>query len=241
MTNKIAAIAVDDDLVALKIISSLIEQVEYVDLLGMYQDPFEAVNAIFESKPDVIFLDVEMPGMTGLELIESLKNPPEIILITSKKDYAIEAFNLKVTDYLLKPIDSFARFMKAINRAQENIEKKLFDKESGVTYDETKHDSIFVKVDSLLLNVSFDEIYYLEAYGDYVKIHTADKMFLVLTRLKSVEDKLPTKDFVRIHRSYIVRIDKIENIDHTNLQINGKILPISLSQKKQLMDKINIL
>lgn len=232
--RKFSCIAVDDDPVAIKIVSTLIEQSDILELKGTFLDPVEATNAIFELNPEIIFLDVEMPAMSGLELIKSLKNPPEIILITSKKDYAIEAFDLSVTDYVVKPIDT-SRFLQAVSKAKENLEKR--DASANVD----GHDHIFVKVDSLLMNIGYDDIYYLEAYGDYVKIHTATKMHLVLTRLKNIEEKLPEREFARIHRSYIVRIEKIENIDNTNLQIKEKILPISISQKKSLLEKINLL
>lgn len=232
--KKISCIAVDDDPVAIKIVTALIEQSDILELKGTFLDPVEATNAIFEINPEIIFLDVEMPSMTGIELIKSLKNPPEIILITSKKDYAIEAFDLSVTDYVVKPIDT-SRFIQAVNKAKVNIEKRNGDSNAE------GHDHIFVKVDSLLMNIGYNDIYYLEAYGDYVKIHTENKMHLVLTRLKTIEEKLPEKEFARIHRSYIVRIEKIENIDNTNLQVKEKILPISISQKKTLLDKINLL
>ncbi|MEQ9423624.1 MAG: LytTR family DNA-binding domain-containing protein [Cyclobacteriaceae bacterium] len=231
--RKISCITIDDDKAFMQILVALIEQVNYLELIGKYNDPLDGFNAITELKPEIIFLDVEMPNMTGIELLGTLEDQPEIILITSKKNYAIDAFSFNVTDYLLKPVQR-PRFLQAVNRAKENIEK------NSLSHADDKN--IFVKVDSQLLRLELDKLLYIEAFGDYVKLFISnDKFHTVYSTLKQVEALLPPNDFAKVHRSFIVRIDKIENIEQTNLQLGTRIIPVSYQQRKILLTKIRSL
>ena len=225
-------IAVDDDLLSLKILEGLIAKTDMLNLLGTFSNAVEVANVTREADIDLIFLDVEMPEMTGLELIKILDKKPQIIIVSSKRKYALDSYNYDVVDYLLKPVKNYARFLQAVQKAYKNFEQ-LNVKETD--------DYIFIKVDSLLLNFNFNDILWLEAFGDYVKIHTNRKVYTVYTTLKAMEQKLPKDDFFRIHRSYIVRIDKIKNVDQSNLQIESKIIPISNTYRHSFFERINTL
>lgn len=227
--------AVDDDAMTLKIVESLVNRTDFLHLLGTYESSIDASNAFQKQPVDLIFLDVEMPDMTGLELIKTLHPKPAIILISTKPEYALEAFEYEVTDYLLKPIANYGRFLQAAQRARMHIEKK------GPVTSFEKADHIYLKVDSLLVKFCLEDILWVEAFGDYVKVKTPKKVYMVYATLKSIEDALPGDEFVRIHRSYVVRTDKIDNIDNTNLQITDQILPIGNSHKKNLMERIKVL
>ena len=230
--KKLSCAVVDDDAMTLKIIESLVKKTDSLQLMGAFQDPVVAANALQQQPVDLLFLDIEMPDMTGLELIKTLHPKPQIIIISSKKEYALDAFEYQVTDYLLKPIaGGYARFLQAVQRAQE--------KHAPAAMPETgKQKDIYLKVDSLLVKFDLNDIHWVEAFGDYVRVKTPDKLHTVYATLKSVEDVLSSEEFIRIHRSYIVRVDKIVNIDQGNLQVGDKILPVSQSYRKKLLEKI---
>jgi DNA-binding LytR/AlgR family response regulator len=233
MKDKLNCIVVDDDVMSLKIVESLIKKTKFLHMKGLYESPVKASEALQNLTIDLIFLDVEMPDMNGLELISTLENPPQTILISQNRNYALDAFQYDVTDYLLKPI-SYDRFLKASRKALANLQKQQLQENDEVH-------NIFVKVDSLLVNFDVSDIYWLEAFGDYVKIRTSQEVHTVYTTMKALLEKLPHQEFVRIHRSYIVRIDKIKNIGTTNLQVLNRIFPIGNSYKKELMERIVML
>lgn len=222
---------VDDDDLSIRLITEYINQTDDLNLVGTFSSAIKASNALSKDPVDLIFLDVEMPDMTGLELIKSLDRKPQIILITSKKDYAIEAFEYQVADYLLKPI-SYSRFLKAANKAREFFEVK----QKGASAPK----QLYIKEDSVLVNVPLNDIVWIEALGDYVTIHLTDKKHTVLTTMKAMDSKLPPEEFMRVHRSFIVRIDKINNLDGNMLVVGKKLIPIGKSYRKALMDRLNI-
>ncbi len=232
--SELKCIVVDDDLVSQKIIEGLIARTEFITLVKSFTNPIEASMFLQKNEVDIIFLDVEMPGLSGFELLGTLKVRPEIILISAKKDYALEAFEHSVVDFLVKPIDDYSRFLKSVLKAQENHDRELEHRE-----DVKK--GIFIKIDSLLVHFKMEDIIYVEAFGDYVKIHTPDKVYTAYATMKNVEKKLPESEFMRIHRSFIVRLDKIQNIDNSTLQIMSHILPISSTYRNDLLQKINTL
>ena len=232
MKKVMNCIAVDDDQLSLKILEGLIAKTDMLNLLGTFNDAVEAANVTTNQKIDLIFLDVEMPEMTGLELIKILDNKPQIIIVSSKSKYALDSYNYDVVDYLLKPVENYARFLQAVQKAHKNFQQ-IKPKEAD--------DYIFIKVDSLFLNFNFHDILWVEAFGDYVKIVTEEKIFTVYSTLKTIEKKLPDGDFIRVHRSYIVRIDKIKNVDLSNLQIKNKIIPISNTYRQSFFERINTL
>ncbi|UZR95422.1 LytR/AlgR family response regulator transcription factor [Chondrinema litorale] len=236
MIDKLDCIIVDDDSMSLTILEALIEKTDFLNLKAKFVNAIDTAAFLRKHDVDLIFLDVEMPEMSGLELLSTLTKKPQIILTTSNTKYAIDAFDYDVTDYLLKPIENYARFLKAANKALDSCKNT----NAGILT-EAEDQSFYVKVDSLLVKIDFTEILWIEAFGDYVKIFTDQKMFLVYTTLRTVEDKLPSTVFMRVHRSYIIRIDKIENIDQGNLQVKNKIIPVSNTYKPKLMDRIQTL
>lgn len=238
MADVLNCMIVDDDRMSLRILQSLVEKTDFLCLVGAYTNPIDAANVLLgqSSAVDILFLDVEMPDMTGLQLLETLERKPQIIITTSKEQYAMKAFDSDAADFLLKPIDNYARFLKAVHKAKGNLHKSV-----AGTGPRESLDHIFIKVDSLLVNFDLKEALYIEAYGDYVKIHTDKKTYVVHSKLRTIEETLPEKDFVRVHRSFIVRIDKIKNIDASNLQVGTKIIPISNSYRPALFKKIQTL
>ncbi|KEO72287.1 LytR/AlgR family response regulator transcription factor [Anditalea andensis] len=235
MNRNYTCVLVDDDLMSLKILRALIGKTPFLQLEGMFDNPIEAFKSLSEKKVDILFLDVEMPEMTGLELLDTLSEIPQIILTTSKYNYAVDAFDYDVADFLLKPIENYSRFLKAVRKAKANLEKPEIEHVLNGT------DQMFIKVDSLLVNFNLNDILHIEAFGDYIKIHTEHKIFVVHAKLRTVEEALPRNNFARIHRSFIVRLDKIKNIDPSNLEVGKKVLPISNSYRPNLLSKINTL
>lgn len=234
MSNRLSCIAIDDEPVALKIIASLIEKTATLELLGTFQNPEEGMNFLVQREPDIVFLDVQMPGTSGMDIIKSLTKKPQIILVTSNSKYATEAFEFQVADFLLKPIKNYARFMQAVQVATMNLTRL-----SSLAVSEK--DAIFLKIDSELINVAYNEILFIEAYGDYVKVHTRDRVHVVYCSLSSIEKKLPEIQFTRIHRSYIINTGHIQKIYKGDIQIAERKVPISPKYKKELLANIDTL
>jgi DNA-binding LytR/AlgR family response regulator len=233
MSANLSCLIVDDDEISLRMIRELINKTDYLELKGACSSSLDAAKFLREVSIDILFLDVEMPTMSGFELIQVLEKKPQIILISGSENYAINAFDLNATDFLIKGRFNYARFLKAVNKAQYNIERDNSEKNvpDGKNF--------FIKIDSMLVNFDLKDILWVEANGDYVMINTSSKEHKLLTKLKNIEEKLPAKDFVRVHRSFIVRIDKIRNIDNANLLIGNHIIPISNSYRNNLLEKIS--
>ena len=228
--SRFSCAIVEDDIISLKVIEAMVEKTGKLFIKASFISPIEASHWLVVNPVDVLFLDMEMPHLNGIELLKCLTNKPEVIVISGNPAFAIEAFDYAVTDYLLKPIKDYSRFLKAVNRALLNTNNQT-PKES---------ENLFVKIDSLLQKLNVNDIFWVEAFGDYIKIQTGEKIFTVYATLKKIEEKLPT-NFVRVHRSYIVNIAKIVNIDPHNLEINKKIIPISSSYRDDLLKKIKVL
>ena len=196
-------IIVDDNKMARMALKQLVSQLSNVDLVAECNDAVEALDILNSSQVDLLLLDIEMPGMTGLDLIKKLGNTkPLIIFTTAKKDYAVEAFELNVIDYLIKPI-ALPRLKQAIDKAQEALDSN----KQEVKVEEQEF--VFVKDNGILKRIAIDDILFLEAMGDYVKVHTPQKFHVVHATLKSIEEKLPSSKFLRVHRSFIVAINKL--------------------------------
>lgn len=229
-------IVIDDCLVDRKTITSLIDQVDFLNLKKECSSAVEAFNYLKTENVDLIFLDIEMPGMTGIELIKNLKKCPIIIFVTSNKDYAIEAFELNVADYILKPL-TLSRFMAAIDKAKEISYKS--DKKNE--FNENSQDYIFVRSNSALIKIKLNDILYVQAFGDYIKIFTPTKYDIVHCTLKSIEEKLAPNKFFRLHRSYIVAINHIDKIEEKEAFLGQDSIPIGEQYKKGLLTKLNLL
>jgi DNA-binding LytR/AlgR family response regulator len=222
---------VDDEEISRRILERFVSQTDSLQLKGSCENAIDAVKILKSETIDLLFLDIEMPEMTGIELIETLNDSPQIIFVTAKENYAVEAFEHNVTDYLLKPI-TYARFLKSVDKAFEMFNQRVDDSVPGY---------IFVKVDSRLLRLNLADINFVEAQGDYIQLHTTTGKHLIYSTMKHIEAKLPKKDFARVHRSFIVRIDRIADITENNLMIDKNIIPIGAMYKNELLKKLNIL
>jgi len=228
-------IIVDDNMMARMAMKKLVEQVRDISMVAECENAMEAYNYVNRSPVDLLLLDIEMPGMTGIELTKNLgKKSPFIIFTTAKTNYAVDAFELNVVDYLVKPIEP-ARFLKAIERVKEAIES---NKEEVEVKDK---EFVFIKDNGVLKKVSAEDILYLEAMGDYVKIFTAQKFHIVHATLKSIEEKLPSLKFMRVHRSYIVALNKIDFIEEGVININNAAIPVADAYKNFLTRRLNLL
>ena len=228
-------IIVDDNEIARATLRQLASRVNDIAIAGECSDAMEAYNLLQEQPIDLILLDIEMPGMSGLELTRNLGNKrPIIIFTTSKKEYATEAFDLNVADYIVKPITP-ARFMQAIDKVKNILQSQ--SEEVKMEQDEF----IFIRDSNVVKRLKLDEILYAEAMGDYVKLHTSQRFYAIHTTLKGVEQRLPSNKFLRVHRSYMVAIDKIDTIQEGVLIINGKPVPVADAYRATLNKRMNVL
>lgn len=226
---------VDDNKMARMAMKQLVSQVKTIELVAECTDAMEAYNYLSNKDIDLLLLDIEMPGMTGLELTKKLGNKsPLIIFTTAKTDYAVEAFELNVVDYLVKPV-SPARFLQAVEKTKEILDNnKPGDKGQ-------EQDFVFVKDNGILKKINVDDILYLEAMGDYVKVYTAQRFHVLHSTLKSIEEKLPVSKFIRVHRSYIVSLNKIDFIQDGAITIGKTNVPIADTYKNMLSKRLNLL
>ena len=230
-------IIIDDDDISCEVLSQLIKQVDKLKLIGTFKSGTDALTILNTGEVNLVFLDVEMPEMNGLEFLSSLETRPEIIVTTSHKKYAVEAFDYDVVDYLIKPI-TLPRFVKAIIRAQKSFEKALaiaISVPKNINY-------FFVKSDFIMKKVLVQDTLWIESIGDYVKIHTNTKDYLLHITLKAIEKKLPVGKFSRVHRSYIVQLDNVKNIQDTTIyMINDERIPLGPNYKDILTQKLNLI
>lgn len=235
----INCIVVDDDLLSRKIIEEFVKKTESLNLVESYDNALDAIQAFNGPDTiDLIFLDVEMPEMSGLDFLNTLENPPQIIIISGKEKYAIEAFEYDVTDYLLKPV-SLPRFVKSINKAQ-----KRFNDAAQVSGETT--DEIFIKKkNSTLVRLNYSDIIYVEALENYVIVATFDERFTIHFTMKAIANKLPENKFKRVHRSYIINVNKIDMIEDNTVVMQeksgSKIIPIGKSYRDNLLDDLNLI
>lgn len=229
-------IVVDDNKLASTVIEHLISQVDFLNLKKSFSSSIEAFNYLKQESVDLVFLDVEMPGMTGIELIRNLEKRPIIILITAKKDYAVEAFELNVADYIVKPV-TLPRFMVAVSRAKELYEANNQKTETGGK----NIDYIFVRSNSVLSKVKINDIIYVQASGDYVNIYTKQKRYTVHITLKGIEGKLPQDKFYRLHRSYLVALDQVDAVEEDTAYLEKHPVPIGEQFKKDLLKRLNLI
>lgn len=220
----------DDSSMQRMAVAKLVNNHPSLALVAEYSNAIEAKNGIKNNEIDLIFLDVEMPIITGFDLLESLDNSPQVILITGKPDYALKAFEYDVTDYLHKPI-TLSRFDASVKRAvlkYEQINKVSEDEEH-----------IFVKSNLKKRKVILNEIKWIEALGDYIKLVTDDANIVILSTMKSFEKQLPEDKFLRIHKSYIVNLEKVEKFNSKNVEVSGKQIPLSRNKKTELAEALN--
>ena len=223
---------VDDEPLAQEILETYIQKFPNLKLMQKCSNAVEAHAALQMHDIDLIFLDIQMPQITGLDFLKTLVNPPKVIFTTAFSEYAVEGYELNIVDYLLKPI-SFERFAKAVNKAT------VSEGENASLGSGAAQDFMFVKSDKKLVKVFFNEIYYIEGLKDYVILHTPKGRLVTLQTMKSLESKLSDELFMRIHRSYIVNIGHIDILDGNTVVINKKSIPIGKNYKENLLEVVN--
>jgi len=234
-------IIIDDEETARAIIQQLCSQVEDLNVVDEFPNAIQAIKFLNKSSVDLIFLDIHMPDFTGFDFIETLKNPPRVILTTSDKNFALEAFEYAcVVDYIVKPI-STSRFIKAVQKAKNstNTSPKLTEaSSSGISMGEN---DLYVNIDRRLIKIDMPSITVIEAKGDYILIKTEKQNYTVHSTLKKIEEKLPTTIFLKIHRSYIINIKRIIDIEDNSVLIAKDVIPVSRSNRPELMKRLNML
>ncbi len=231
MKNKnISCLIVDDELIAREVIETHLKKIPNVKIIASCGNAIEAFSYIRNNSIDLIFLDINMPEISGISFAKSINKDIKIIFTTAYRDYAVEGFELQAVDYLLKPI-SFNRLLKAINNYFE-----IYSEQKNTVIENTnRHDFMFVRSDRRMIKIDFNAIIYVESYSDYIKIHLADKTIITRETISAIEAKLPVKKFIRIHRSYIISINNIVSFTNEEIIINKKSLPISRSYKKEVL------
>ena len=227
-------LVVDDDPLALQIVENCIGNTPFLTHVASCESAITAAEILRQQPIDLLFLDVEMPRMSGLDLLRTLQNPPLVILITSSKSYAVEAFEVDVLDYVVKPI-SYARFLQAAQKALEVVNSRAEAAESSPA----DAPFTFVKVDSKLVKVQFDEVHYVEALGDYVHIVTGKSKLIIYSTMRAVEEKFPAALFVRVHRSFIVNLKRVQTIEDNTIIIDNKHIPIGQTYQKEVFQRLN--
>ena len=219
-------IAIDDEPLALTLLVDNISKVPYLTLVASCRNAFDAMKVMQENVIDLVFIDIQMPGLTGLQFIGSLENKPLVIFVTAYKQYALESYDLAVVDYLVKPV-SLERFVKACNRARDLHELKA-NKQSAVSGQQSVADYFFVQADYSQIKVMFNDILWVEGVGDYIKIHlrSSNKPLLIRNSLKGIEPELPASKFIRIHKSYLIAVEAVTAIRKNSVFIQDKELPV---------------
>lgn len=226
-------IVIEDELLSRKLIENYIKKVDFLNLVHSFQDPITALSFLSENSVDLIFLDIEMPEMNGIKFIQMIQHKiPQIILTTSHKEFALEAFEYNVTDYLVKPLD-FPRFYKAISRAKDIVAKQ--------TLHHINDDTVFIKKGVSIIRIKKSDILWVEALGDYITLNTEKEKIVIHSTMNAMEAKLSPNDYMRVHRSYIIRIDKIDTIEDDTISFNEKIIPIGKTYRDEVYKRLRMI
>ncbi len=234
---KYKCLIVDDEPLACEIIASFLERFDDFEVQGVVHNAVEAFQILKNRKIDLVFLDIQMPKITGIDFLKTLNSRPEVIITTAYRNYAVESFELEVLDYLLKPI-AFERFMASINRfyKQKSLGISLSKQAEGR---EKQPSYFYVKENKRMVKIEFFDLFYIESIKDYIKLHTSEKLVITKIPIGNIEEKLPQDIFLRIHRSFIVNIKKIEAFTSFNILINGDEIPIGRSYKNSVAAVLN--
>jgi len=227
--NKHSCIIIEDEPLALERTKNFVEKIPSLKLLATFDNALTGLAFLQANEVNILFLDINMDELTGVELLESSNIESQVIITTAYQEYALKGYELNVTDYLLKPF-TFNRFLQAVNKAQENINKKA---------PESTLDFIFVKTENRLEKINFNEIIYIEGMRDYRRIHTTNKRIMTLQNFKELEQLIPSNLVCRVHKSYMVALNKIDSIERSRIKIADQLIPISETYKTLFFDKIN--
>ncbi len=223
------SIIVDDDEMARVSLKSMCSKIEELEVVTTCENGLEAMKYLKENEVDLVFLDIDMPDFTGMDLVKSIENLPQIIFTTGHTQYALEAFEYHVTDFIPKPVE-FPRLLKAVERAQEL--------KTNIDTGKDLQNDIYVRVNGRYIRLDFEDILFIESLGDYVTFNTVNGKHIVHSTLKNIDEKIKSEDFLKVHRSYIVNLTKIVDIEETNLVIKDKVIPVSRAHRPVLMQKI---
>lgn len=229
----IRAVIIDDEPLAREGLANYVREVDFLDLVGVCEHPLELMELMDRETVDLIFLDIQMPKMSGIDFLKISKDPPMVILTTAYPSYALEGFRLNVLDYLLKPI-TFDRFLQAATKAKAQF--KLLQQESADRKVEDDH--FFVKCNQKYEKIFFDDILYIQGMQNYVSIHTSKGKYMALLTLKDILNKLDGKAFMRVHKSYIIATSKIESVESHELIINSIPIPVSRNYRDELLERV---
>ncbi|CAM1368185.1 DNA-binding response regulator [Tenacibaculum xiamenense] len=233
----INSIIIDDDELARVIIEKYCSKLDYLNIQSTFDNALDAIDFINNNKVDLVFLDIHMPELSGFDFIDSLNNPPKIVLTTSDENFALNAFEYKcIIDYLVKPV-KFPRFIKAVTK----LEVKKQESSNGEQKSEEEKNELYVNIDRRLVKILIPDIYLIEAKGDYINIKTETKNHIVHTTMKKIEEKLPEDLFLKIHRSYIINLKQIIDIEDNSVLIKKEVIPVSRSNRPELMKRLNLL
>lgn len=233
MSELIRAIIVEDEPLAREGLQTYLREIQFIEVLALCEDALQANKVLSETKVDLMFLDVQMPKISGIEFLKSIANPPMVIMTTAYPNFALQGYELDVIDYLVKPFP-FDRLLKAVNKARDLYQLK------HRTAGDTPHSEnfFFVKCDYRYEKIQFNEVLYVEAMENYVVIYTPQQKYVTLLRMKNMEELLPSQEFIRIHKSYIASIKSISAIDGNELIVAGKRLPLSREKKAEILDRL---
>lgn len=231
----IKVVIVDDDELCIAVIEDMVNQLDDFSCIGTFQSAIEAYKFINSNEVDVAFLDVEMPKMGGIELLKNLGASPLVVMITSHDEFALESYEYNVTDFLKKPAE-WPRFLKTV----EKIRKKIFEIGAKLV-ENSEPGHVFIKTDSKLVQLDLNQVLWVEALGNYIRVHTENEKHTVLSTMKEIESKLPSQDFIRVQRSFIVRLDKVKSIADNYIIIKDKEIHIGKSYKEEFSKRINFL
>lgn len=234
---KLNCVIIEDEPLARNLLVEYVKKVPSLHLIEAFSNPLAAMETLRSASVDILFLDVQMPEITGISLLKILKKRPLVVLTTAYSQYALEGYELDVADYLLKPI-TFERFLKSVDKITQRLETVTLVQPTPAEQPSTSPAFIFVKDGTKLVKVKLDEILYIEGLKDYVTIHTDNQKIVTLQRLKALEEQLPSTKFIRIHNSYIVSLDAIEVIQKNEVQIKGVSLPIGDTYRKSFKEFI---
>ncbi|MBI1227072.1 MAG: response regulator [Bacteroidetes bacterium] len=240
--TKFNCLVVDDEELARDLLENYIVRLPHLALLGKCRDPFEALDALSSQAVDLLFLDIQMPGMTGMEFLRTLKNKPLVVFTTAYSEFALESYNVDATDYLLKPF-SFERFVQAVNKATDILALRKAAAAGPVALEPAvgapvPKGFILVKSEHKVHRLRYEDISYVEGMREYVAYHTPQGRILSLNSLKSLEEELPSDQFLRIHKSYIVAVDRISAIEGNQVVIGKEKLPIGASYREVVMERL---
>lgn len=228
---RVKCIIVDDEPLAIEVLESYVNKVEELQLVGTFRNAISAFTFLQQQQVDLIFLDIQMPKLSGIDFLKTLRHPPKVIFTTAFRDYALEGFELEIVDYLLKPIP-FERFLKAV--------AKVFQQPSGQAVSSPKQEPatenyVYFKVDKKMIKTKMADVLYIESIKDYVKVKTPEKEIVTQQKISYLEESLPREQFLRIHRSFIVNLEKIDAYSATDVEIGKHSIPIGRNYKNDVM------